>query len=128
MRNPAQTLARRMRIGGMKVSGPNDLRQENKRRIVCEPVLSKDRVEGYLFAMMSEFAARHIIYSPVANTCPVGIMRKKNKLRIRVYELLDQPRTGNSIYFDFLTSNPLHTATSLPFLIRIVLVPILRIS
>src|SRR5882724_9836017 len=128
MSNPAQTLTCRVRIGGMRVRGPNDLRQKNKCRIIRQAVFSKDRIERYLFAMMSEFAVRHIIDSPVGNACPVSVMRKKNKLRVRVHKLLDQPRTGNSVHFDFLPSNPLHTATSLPSLSRIVLVPILRIS
>ena len=69
MGNPAQALACRVRVGGMRVSGSNDLHQKNERGIVREPVFSKDRVERNFYFMMSQFTARHIVDSPFANTC-----------------------------------------------------------
>src|SRR5579859_1766418 len=78
------------------------------------PVFSEDRIERDFLAMMSQLTARHIVDSSIANACPVGVVGKKNKLRGRVYKLLDKPRTRNPVNFYFLTSNPLHTAPPLP--------------
>jgi Predicted membrane protein len=58
--------------------------------------------------VMAELAIRHIEHSSVIDLCPVGVVRKKNKLGIGVDEISDQPRARDAVYFNFLASDPFH--------------------
>ena len=61
---------------------------------------------------MAELAIRHIEHSSVMDLCPVGVVRKKNKLGIGVDEISDQPRARDAVYFNFLASDPFHGLAS----------------
>src|SRR5256886_14080286 len=60
--------------------------------------------------MVAKLAIRHVEYNSVVNPCPIGVARKKNKFRLRIDEVFDQPRTSNPVHFNFLASHPPHSA------------------
>src|SRR5438034_9010579 len=57
---------------------------------------------------MAELAIRHVEHNAVVDLVPLGVPRQKNKLRVRVGKIFDQPRTSNAVHFNFLASDPLH--------------------
>src|SRR6266480_3221901 len=57
---------------------------------------------------MAELATRHVEHNAVVGLVPLGVPRQKNKLRVRVDKIFDQPRTSNAVHFNFLASDPLH--------------------
>src|SRR5262245_34828035 len=57
---------------------------------------------------MSQFAIRHIEYDSIADFGPIGIAWQEYKLRISVDKVFDEPWAGNTIYFNFLASDPFH--------------------
>ncbi len=105
--NPAQTFSGRMRVGGMRISRAYNLAQQNERRI-GELVFFHDRIERDVFAVMPEFAIRHIEYDSIADPGPVGVVWQEHKLGVWVHEFFDEPWAGNSIDFNFLAGDPFH--------------------
>jgi transporter family protein len=57
---------------------------------------------------MAELAIRHIEHDAVIDLCPIGVVWKKNKLRLRVDKIPDQPRASDAVHLNFLASDPLH--------------------
>src|SRR5947199_9384339 len=57
---------------------------------------------------MSELAVRNIEYRSVVDFPPLGLTRKKYKLRLRIDKIPDQPRTGHAIDLNFFTRDPFH--------------------
>src|SRR6266513_5167151 len=57
---------------------------------------------------MPELAVRHVEHSSVVDLRPVGVVWKKNKLRLRVDKIPDQPRARDPVDFNSLASDPLH--------------------
>ena len=60
---------------------------------------------------MPELAFRHIEYNTVVDLVPLCVMWQKDKLRVRVDKIFDQPQTSDAIHFNFLASDPLHDLT-----------------
>ena len=58
--DPAQALARRMRICWVRVRGPDDFREQKQRR-VGELVFLQDRIKRNILAVMSEFTALNVV-------------------------------------------------------------------
>src|SRR6202022_4626997 len=81
-------------------------------RGIGEFVFFQDRMERNVFAVMAELAIRHVEHNSVVNPCPIGVARKKNKFRLRVDEVFDQPRTSNPVHFNFLARDPFHDLRS----------------
>ena len=63
--------------------------------------------------MMPEFAVRNVEDGATLDFCPLSIVPQENKLRGGIDKILDEPRSGDSIYFNFLASNPFHKLESL---------------
>src|SRR5437899_7457862 len=61
---------------------------------------------------MTEFAIWHVEDSAVVDLCPVSFVRKKNKVRLWIDKISDQPRAGDSVHFNFLASDPFHKLDS----------------
>src|SRR5438552_4056877 len=61
---------------------------------------------------MTELAIRHIEHDAVVDPGPIGGMRKKNKFRLRIYKIADQPRASHAVHFNFLASDPFHKLDS----------------
>jgi bacterial/archaeal transporter family protein len=61
---------------------------------------------------MSELAVRDVEHGTILDLCPVGFARQEDKRRVPVDEIFDQPRTSNSIHFNFLASDPFHELDS----------------
>ena len=61
---------------------------------------------------MTELAIWHIEYDTVVDLVPLCVGWQKDKLRIRVHKLFDQPRASNAVYFNFLASDPFHKLDS----------------
>src|SRR5438552_16847950 len=57
---------------------------------------------------MAELAVRNIEYSSIKDFLPLGLMRKKYKLRLGIDKIPDQPRTGHAIDLNFFTRDPFH--------------------
>src|SRR5436190_14608123 len=57
---------------------------------------------------MPELAIGNIEYYSIRDLCPVSVARQKDELRVWVDEFFDKPRTGNSVHFNFLASDPFH--------------------
>ena len=62
-------------------------------------------------AVMSELAVRNVKYGSVVDFFPIGLTRKKYKLRLGIDKIPDQPRTSHAIDFDFFTRDPFHAGT-----------------
>ena len=61
---------------------------------------------------MPEFAIRHVEDNSLVDPSPIGVARQKNKLRVRVDKIFDQPRTSNAVHLNFLASDPFHELES----------------
>jgi bacterial/archaeal transporter family protein len=61
---------------------------------------------------MPKFAIRHVEDNSLVDLSPIGVARQKNKLRVRVDKILDQPRTSNAVHFNFLAGDPFHELES----------------
>ena len=72
----------------------------------------QDRIERYVFAMVTQPAVRHVEYNSVVNPYPIGVKRQKDKLGLTIDKISDQPPTGNAIDFNFLASDPFHDLRS----------------
>src|SRR5215471_15669179 len=59
--------------------------------------------------MMPELAVRNVENGAILDSCPFGIVRQEHKHRVSIDEFLNEPRAGDSIYFNFLASDPFHT-------------------
>jgi len=108
--DPAQTFTSGVRIGLMRISRADNFRKKQEGRL-SQIVFLKDGIEGDILAVMSELAVRNIEYGSVVDFPPLGLVRKKYKLRLRVDKIPDQPRTRHAIDFNFLTRDPLHAGT-----------------
>src|SRR5438309_657359 len=60
---------------------------------------------------MAELAVRNIEYNSIKDFLPLGLMRKKYKLRLRIDKIPDQPRTSHAIDFNFFARDPFHART-----------------
>jgi hypothetical protein len=109
-RDPAQTFTSGVRIGWMRISRADNFREKQEGRL-SQIVFLKDGIEGDILAMMSELAVRNIEYGSVVDFPPLGLTRKKYKLRLRVDKIPDQPRAGHAIDFNFFTRDPFHAGT-----------------
>ena len=94
----------------MRISRADNFRKKQEGRL-SQIVFLKDGIEGDILAAMSELAVRDIEYGSVVDFPPLGLTRKKYKLRLRVDKIPDQPRTRHAIDFNFLTRDPLHAGT-----------------
>ena len=61
---------------------------------------------------MPQFAVWNVEDDSVFDFCPLGVVRQEQKLRIGVNKFFDEPRAGDSIYFNFLASDPFHKLQS----------------
>ena len=61
---------------------------------------------------MPELAVRDVEYDSVLDSCPIGMVRQEDKLRVSVDKFFDKPRAGDSIHFNFLASDPFHELDS----------------
>ena len=77
----------------------------------AETVFLHDRLERTLLTVVTQLHTLHIERCSVEALRfvhdPVG--RDKDELSLFVHELLDEPWTGDAIYFHFFTSYPLHS-------------------
>jgi len=71
-------------------------------------VFFQNPVKGDIFAMVAELAIRHIEHVAILYLRPVCAVREKNKLRIRVDKLSDQPWASHAIHFDSFAGDPFH--------------------
>ena len=62
--------------------------------------------------MVTKFAIWHIVNIAIIDPRPIGTARQKDKLRIAINELFDQPGARHAIDFNFLASDPLHNLPS----------------
>ena len=91
-------------------------------------MLFEDCIERNFFTVMAQLTTWHIIDTPIANACPVGVLWKEYKLCAWIDELPDQPGACDAIYLNSFSGDPFHTETSLVSRSRIARVPILLIS
>jgi bacterial/archaeal transporter family protein len=61
---------------------------------------------------MTKLAIRHVEDSSVVDLRPISVVRKKNKFRLRIDKVSDQPRASHAVHFNFLASNPFHKLDS----------------
>jgi transporter family protein len=61
---------------------------------------------------MTKLAIRHVEDSAVVDLRPLSVVRKKNKFRLRIDKVSDQPRASHAVHFNFLASNPFHKLDS----------------
>src|SRR5215216_5311727 len=93
----------------MRISGTDNFR-EQRERWVSQIVFLEDGVERYILAVMAQLAAVDVEWCR-AEFARFGldvIRGHKQKLGLRVNELLDEPRARDTIHFYFFTGNPFH--------------------
>ena len=100
-----------MRVVRMRIGCADNFAEQNERGI-SEIVFFQDRIERNVFSVMAELAIRHIEHDAVVDLVPLGVVWQKNKLGIGVDKFLDQPRTRDAVYFNFLASDPPHGLAS----------------
>jgi len=61
---------------------------------------------------MPELAIRYVKHSSAIDLCPISVIRKKNKFRLWIDKIPDQPRARDSVDFNFLAGNPFHGLAS----------------
>src|SRR6202043_4246367 len=98
-----------MWIARTRISRTHNLTEQNERRI-SQLVFLQDRIERNIFAVVPELALRHVENNSVLDLAPIRIPREKNKFRVRIDKIFDQPRTGNTINFNFFARDPFHAA------------------
>src|SRR4029077_11576981 len=86
--DPAQTFTGRVWIAGMRIGRTHNFAEQNEPR-VGELVFLQDRIEGNVFAVMTELAIGHVKDGSALDLRPIGIARQKNKLRLRVDKFFD---------------------------------------
>src|SRR2546421_847610 len=94
--DPAQTFARGMRVAWTRIGRAHDFAQQNKRRI-AQPVLFQNRIERDVFAIVTKLAIRNVEYAAALDLRPVGVMREKKKLGLRIHRMPAEPRTRHPI-------------------------------
>src|SRR5207245_11287891 len=57
---------------------------------------------------MPKLAIRDVEHSSIIDLRTIGVVRQKDKLRLRIDKIFDQPRAGHAIYLNFLASDPFH--------------------
>jgi bacterial/archaeal transporter family protein len=60
---------------------------------------------------MPELTIGHVEHDSITDSCPGSVVWQKDKLRIFVDELFDEPGAGNSIHFNFIAGDPFHALT-----------------
>src|SRR6266576_1598681 len=96
-----------MRLTRMRVGRAHNFAKQKKRRIT-QLVLLQDGIEGNILTVVSQVAIWNVINGSIFDRRPVGVMWQKNKFRVGIDELSDQPRTSHPVHFDFLACDPLH--------------------
>ncbi|MDB5108380.1 MAG: hypothetical protein JWM69_1321 [Candidatus Binatus sp.] len=91
-----------------RVGRANDLRQLDECEIFVESVARDYRIEGAVFAVVSEFGVWNVEHGPVSYCRPVRAVRQKNEFGIGIDEFSDQPWTCNPIDLCFFTRDPFH--------------------
>src|SRR6266581_3499861 len=61
---------------------------------------------------MTELTIRHVENDSVIDLCPLGVVREEDELRVLIDKFFDKPRTGDSVHFNFLASDPFHELDS----------------
>ena len=61
---------------------------------------------------MPKLAIRHVEHNSIINLSPVSVPWKKNKLRIWIDEVFDEPWASDTIDLNFLASDPFHKLES----------------
>ena len=61
---------------------------------------------------MTKLAIRHVEHDAVVDLGPICVTREEDKLSIGVDKISDQPRTSNTVHFNFLASDPFHKLDS----------------
>src|SRR5438270_11965811 len=102
-----------MRLTRMRVGRAHNFAKQKKRRIT-QLVLLQDGIEGNILTVVSQVAIWNVINGSIFDRRPVGVMRQKNKFRVGIDELSDQPRTSHPVDFDFLACDPLHARRCIP--------------
>jgi hypothetical protein len=107
--HPSQTFAGRMRIGWMGIGCTNDFSEKHECRII-EIVFLQKRIEGDVFAVMPEFAILNVEWNrPQLRRSRSHLgCRGEKELGVWINEFFDQPRTSDSVHFDFFAGNPFH--------------------
>src|SRR5438876_1073812 len=116
-RNPPQPLPGRMRIARIRIGRPDDVGQQEQRR-VRKMILFQDRVKRDIFAVVAQFAIGDVVNDSIANLRPVGLARQEDELCLRVYEVLDKPRASHAVDLDLLARDPLHPCLPITMQIR----------
>src|SRR6266700_4529352 len=61
---------------------------------------------------MAELTIRYVENDSVIDLCPLGVVREEDELRVLIDKFFDKPRTGDSVHFNFLASDPFHELDS----------------
>jgi transporter family protein len=105
--DPAQAFADLMRVVRMRIGGAHNFAEQNEGGI-GKLIFFQDRIERNVFAVVTELAIRYVKHGCVLDFGPISVMRQKNKFRLRVDKIPDQPRARDAIHFNFLASDPFH--------------------
>lgn len=111
-RDRVQTRAFRLMVKTViSISTIHYPREENQCRIAGQVISPDYCVKGAFFSVMAQFRVRHIIRYRVQSLCLALNLFSGNKIKLSiiVHELLNEPGTGNPIYFDTFSRDPFHT-------------------
>src|SRR5262245_13513984 len=97
----------------VRVGAVHDLPEEKERRVTTEPVLLQYGFERALLAVVAQLDSFYIVGSGAqprrfAHNLLGG---REEELRLRIDELLDQPRARDPVDFHALSGNPLHVVS-----------------
>src|SRR5207237_5151717 len=106
--DPAQAFAGWMRIARVRIGSPHNF-AEQKESWIGQLVFFQNGIERDVFAVMTEFAVRHVENNSDVDLGPVRVVRQKNKFGFPVDKIFDQPGAGDAIDFNFLASDPFHS-------------------
>jgi bacterial/archaeal transporter family protein len=109
--NPAQAFTGWMRITRVRIGRAHNF-PEQKQGGIGQFVFFQNRIERNVFAVMPEFAIRHVINDAVFDCRPGSIVGKKYEFSIAVDKAPDQPRAGDAVDFNFLAGDPFHELDS----------------
>src|SRR5581483_4194578 len=88
----------------------DDLGHQNDGWIARKTVLLHQRIERALLAVVSELHTFHIVGRGALALGDLQhlVGRHEQEFGLRIYELADQPGTGDAVHLHLLTSHPLH--------------------
>src|SRR5262245_40185863 len=102
-----------MWLGWLRIGCSNNF-TEQQTRWIGEIVFLQYGLEGNAFAMIPKFATIKVERSLAKLAC-LGfdfVRREENKLSLWIDELLDEPRTRDSVHLHFFARDPFHRDSS----------------